>query len=84
MEKLREAGLRSKERAEPDKKLRGDVWVQGCQDRQAGPSRGGTSVGSARPIVPAGSRAGLDRDKQEAAPHGHSHAMHGNAMHGYA
>jgi hypothetical protein len=74
MEKLREAGA-----------IREDAYgFEVVRTDQLGPADRRRMSGPPALSSPVGSRAGLDRDKQEAASHGPSHAMHGIAMHGYA
>ena len=80
MEKLQEAGALREE----NENLEDTHGFEVVGTDQLGPADGRRMSGRPALSYPVGSTAGLDRDKQEAAPHGPSHAMHGIAMHGYA
>jgi hypothetical protein len=80
MEKLREAGALREE----NENLEDAYGFEVVRTDQMGPADGRRMSGPPALPSPVGSTAGLDRDKQEAASHGPSHAMHGIATHGYA
>jgi hypothetical protein len=64
----------------PDEKLRvGTDGFEVVRTDQLGPADGRRMSGPPALSSPVGSTAGLDRDKQKAASHGPSHAMHGYA-----
>jgi hypothetical protein len=80
MEKLREAGALREE----NENLEDAYGFEVVRTDQLSPAEGRRMSGPPALSLPVGSRTGRDRDTQEAAPHGPSHAMHGIAMHGYA
>jgi hypothetical protein len=78
MEKLREAGRRNGRNR--IKKLRVETYgFEVVRTGKLSPADGRRMSSQPALSSPVGSRAGLDRDTQEAASHGPSHATHGYA-----